>query len=121
MDKWQALHDFWSGFGIPAYDETDIPDDAVMPYITYTASVSPFESYDLLTASVWYRSTSWEAISKKVEEISKAITPYKLQRVDSNQYIHLTRGSPFAQRMADLDLSVRRVYINVTAEFFTFN
>lgn len=120
MDKWEALHDFWSSFGIPAYDSSDVPDDAVMPYITYSAQVGPFESILLLNASVWYRSTSWREISNKVDEIAQALNGYRLESLDGRQYLFLTQGEPFAQRMPDEDDRVRRVYINVMAEFFTF-
>lgn len=119
-DKWEALHDFWSSFGVPAYDTSDVPDDAVMPYITYTAQTAEFEKVLLMNASLWYRSTSWKEISNKVDEIAQALRGYKLEPLDDKQYLLLTQGVPFAQRMPDEDDSVRRVYINVMAEFFTF-
>lgn len=118
-DKWQALHKFWSSFGIPAYDETNVPDDAVMPYITYSASVGSFENVVVLSGSVWYRSTSWEAISNKVDEIAQSLDGYHLEAIDNRQYLFLTQGSPFAQRMSDEDSMIRRVYINITGEYFT--
>lgn len=119
MDKWQALDAFWGSFGIPAYDETDVPDDAVMPYITYSGQVGSFESVLLLSGSVWYRSTSWEAPSKKVDEIAEALKNYKLIKLEDDQYLFLTQGAPFAQRMTENDGAIRRIYLNVMGEFFT--
>lgn len=116
MDKWQAIQYFWEGFGIPAYDENSVPDDAVEPYITYSAQVGDFDSPLLLTGSLWYRSTSWEAISQKADEVAR--NAKQLIRI-SDGYLWLTRGSPFAQRMNDEDDTVKRIYINVMAEFFT--
>lgn len=118
MDKWQAIHNFWSGFGLPAYDENSVPDNAVLPYITYSASTSDFENIVPLSASVWYRSTSWVGISNKVDEISNSINGYVLVPLNNHEYMFLVKGTPFAQRMADPDGSIKRVYINITAEFF---
>ena len=118
-DKWQALHDFWNSFGIPAYDETDVPDDAEMPYITYGAVVSGFERVVMLNASIWYNSTSWTAISQKADEIAQAVKDYRLEAIEDDQYLFLTQGSPFAQRMPDTDDRIRRIYINIMGEYFT--
>ena len=58
MDKAQAIHDFWSRFSLPVYDENTVDDDAVMPYITYSVATGSLEDIVLLNASLWYRSTS---------------------------------------------------------------
>ena len=118
MDKWQAIHSMWSSFGLPAYDETDVPDDAVMPYITYSAFVSSFEQPIVLSGSIWYRSTSWEDISQKANLIAEYLRGYRLIKVDGG-YLHVSEGSPFAQRMKDEDSAIRRIYITIDAEFFT--
>ena len=117
MDKWQAIHNFWAGFGIPAYDQTSVPDDAAMPYITYSAATGDFENPIPNTASVWYYSSSWAAISQKVEEIAAAISPYKMVKVDGG-YMCVVKGQPFAQRMEDPNALVRRVYLVTQVEFF---
>jgi len=118
-DKWQAIHAFWNSFGIPAYDETSVPGDAVMPYITYNAAVSEFESTVMLNASLWYNSTSWAAISQKADEIAQSINGYRLEPLKDNQYLFLSKGTPFAQRLEDTNDRIRRIFINVMGEFFT--
>lgn len=118
MDKWQAIQKFWGSFGLPAYDENSVPDDATAPYITYSAQTASFEAPLLLTGSIWYRSQSWEAISKKADEI--ALNSHKLIKLDDG-YLFITQGSPFAQRMNDTDETVKRIYINLMCEFFTSN
>ncbi len=117
-DKWQAIDDFWNSFEIPAYDESSVPDSAVMPYITYRAVVGPFENQILNTASIWYHDSSWVAISKKADEIAKALNQHLIIKINDG-YMFLKPGSPFSQRMNDTNPSVRRVYINVDTEFFT--
>ena len=119
MNKAQAIQSFWSAFGIPAYDESTVPDDAQMPYITYGLVTDSIEYTALLTGSVWYRSTSWEAISQKADEISEYIGNGRVIPLDYG-YVYLYRGTPFAQRMADeTDSMVRRIYFNVSAEYLT--
>lgn len=119
MNKSQALHTFWSSFGLPAYDQFTVPDDAKMPYITYSVSEDSLDRPVAMTGSLWYRSKSWEAIENKSYEISSAIAPggYVMRLKDGHAWIY--KGSPFAQRLSDTDDTVRRIVINITAEFLT--
>jgi len=123
MDKWQAIHNFWNGFNIPAYDATSVysgENSPQTPYITYEAQTGALGQVLTLTASIWYRSSSWEDISKKADEIAEYIgVGYAIADVDGG-YVWLTRGQPFAQRMSDVeDDMIRRIYIIVNAEFLT--
>ena len=117
-DKWQALNEFWNSFGIPAYDENSVPDNAVMPYITYSVSVSDFENVLPLAASLWYYQTTWKDISIKADEIARSIGHSFTARKIKDGYMIITKGTPFAQRMADDD-TTKRIYINVNVEFCT--
>ena len=123
MNKSQAIHNFWSGFGLKAYDETTVPNKEFtpeFPYITYRVVMDDLDSPIVLTASLWDRSTSWKTISDKVEEISEAITKMNPPAIEiDNGRLYITKGSPFAQRMRDPDDSIRRIYINLQAEFLT--
>lgn len=116
MDKWQAIDTFWNSFDLPAYDESSVPDNAVMPYITYSAVIDRLGTPVLMSGNLWYRSNSWADISRKAEEISDALIQVKTIPLDVG-FLYLTRGNPFAQRMADEDDTVRRIYIILMAEF----
>lgn len=121
MDKEQAIHSFWSGFDIPAYDENSVPDGAQMPYITYNVSTGALEDVVLLHASLWYYDTSWADITHKAHEIEAAVGSegHVIIPIDNGR-IFLTQGAPFAQRMMDeADSVIKRIYINVNAEFLT--
>ena len=120
MNKEQAIHKLWSSFGIPAYDEQTVPDDAKMPYITYRVVTDSIGSPVNLTGSIWYRSTSWAEVTAKCEEIARSIG-YGFARVKvDGGYVWVTKGTPFAQRMSDpSDDMIRRLYINLQAEFLT--
>lgn len=121
MDKHQALYAFWSSFGIPAYDQYTVPDGAALPYLTYEDSTGSLGDVVNMTASLWYRDQSWTAISRKAQEIAdhiQAMDPPALP-LDTGR-LYLARGNPWAQRMNDPeDSGIRRVVLNLQAEFLT--
>lgn len=119
MDKAQAVHSFWNSFGIPAYDSATIPPEENRPtqYITYDVATDSLGRTVPMSASIWeVNSTSWAFVSQKAEEISDSLIQVKTIPLDIG-YLYVTRGQPFAQRVRDENDSVRRIYINVTAEF----
>lgn len=121
MDKEQTLYSFWAGFNTPAYDETRVPEDAPFPRITYETGVDSFGAEVALTASLWYYSTSWADITRKTHEISSAISMGgKVIRTDDGA-LWIKRGTPFAQRFADNNDSIRRMVLNISVEYFEQN
>lgn len=120
MNKSQALHNFWSSFGLKAYEQNSIPDDAVLPYITYETASDSLGNVLPLTASLWYRSNSWTAISQKAEEIAKYLEEvYPISQAIDGGRMYIARGTPFAQRMSDTDTTIKRIVLNIAVEFFT--
>ena len=120
MTKAAAIYQFWSGFGLTAYEENTVPEDAVFPYITYQLVTDSFDREVAATASLWYRGESWTDINAKTEEISQKISRGgKIISCDGGA-IWLKIGQPFAQNMGDeSDDLIKRKYINITAEFMT--
>ena len=120
MTKAAAIYQFWNSFGLTAYEENSVPDDAAFPYITYQLVTDSFDREIPLTASIWYRSESWAGINAKAEEISQKISRGgKIIPCDGGA-IWLKRGQPFAQSMGDeSDDLIKRKYLNITAEFMT--
>ena len=120
MTKAAAIYQFWSSFGLTAYEENTVPNDAAFPYITYQLVTDSFGLEIQITASLWYRSESWAGINAKTEEISQKISRGgKIISCDGGA-IWLKRGQPFAQNMGDeSDNLIKRKYLNITAEFMT--
>ena len=120
MTKAAAIYQFWSSFGLTAYEENTVPTDAAFPYITYQLVTDSFDREIPLTASIWYRSESWAGINAKTEEISQTISRGgKIISCDGGA-IWLKRGQPFAQSMGDeSDDLIKRKYLNITAEYLT--
>ena len=119
-DKEQALNAFWSSFGVPAYDENTVPDDAAMPCITYETSIGDLFNTVLLSASVWTRSASWAWAANKAQEISDEIGTGGTCYGYDGGMLWIKRGKPFAQRVADpADSMIRRYLINIEADFLS--
>lgn len=119
MDKQQTYYRFWSSFGIPAYDENSVPEGAEYPYITYQVITSDYDQGIFPTASIWYRSDSWQGIDQKLNEISRYIEEMLPIPMENGGYMHINKGSPFAQRMTEDDTTIKRYVLNLTVEFFT--
>lgn len=118
MNKAQAIHSFWNSFGLKAYDQFTVPQTAKMPYITYNVSEAEIDTYVGLYGSLWYYGTSWEQAELKSAEIARHIARMSPIKVDGG-YLFINLGTPFSQRLQDEDDNVRRIYINLQAEFLT--
>lgn len=119
MNKTQALQTFYESFGIPAYEENTVPDDAKMPYIIYEVATSQHdEQATALSCQIWYKSNSWSAINAKTEELSQALSGGYNIKCDTG-IITLERGNPFAQNRPTEDKTVKCKYINITAHYNT--
>lgn len=123
MTKAAALYQFFSSFGMPAYTSTSVPDDVKFPYLTYELITSAFEAGEVgLTVNLWFYTTSEAAPNAKAQELSEAIgMGGKILRCDGGG-IWLKRGSPWCQSLSDeTSPTIKRRYINVTAEYLTEN
>lgn len=119
MDKAQALYEFWSGFGLPAYDEQVVPVDAALPYITYETATGSLGDVLTLSASLWYSSESWRGISEKAAEIEAAIGAFAALRTDGGGLL-IFKGAPFARRLGDPDdRKIKRIILQIRAEFLS--
>ena len=125
MTKAAAMYQFWKLFGLSTYEENSVPtgDNApAMPYLTYQFSTDSFGNEVALSASLWYRSTSWTQANEKAEEISETIGRGGIFLPCDGGAIWLKRGTPFAQNMGDeSDDKIKRKYLNLVVEFLTAN
>lgn len=92
----KGLYDFWSSFGLNAYPEFAVPDDAELPYITYELKKPNWRDAVSYTVRVWYRDTSYDAITAKCEEIANAIGEGKMFAIDGG-FVWLFADSSFLQ------------------------
>lgn len=122
MDKARALQSFWSSFNLTAIDEQSAYDTTItLPdnYITYEVQTGNLGDTVYLTASLWYKSTSWAAISQKADEIAAFIGYGGRVIPVADGYLWIKLGLPFAQRMAVEQDNIRRIVLNVSVDFLT--
>lgn len=118
MDKWQGQQAYWSSFGLATYDENTVPESATMPYLTYEAVSGSLDGVMSVSASLWYRGNSWEAISQKATEMEKTVN--QNIKIDGGYLKVRKPESNFAQRMNEPnDRLVRRIVLSVEMEFLT--
>lgn len=116
----EALYNFFSAFGIPAYAVGSVPTKVRAPYLVYDLVVPDFLQSMPFYAEVYYRSPTFEALNAKVDEIEDAIglgvsipTEYGCVRV--------YRGDNFRQsREFPGDPMQRAAYLNLIIQADTF-
>lgn len=123
MTKAAAIQAFWGSFGLAAFEENAVPtgDDAPeFPYITYELVTDDLGNETAMSASLWYRGSSWVLANAKADEIGARLGYAGVRLVCDGGYIWLRRGTPFAQSMGDPDDNmIRRKVLAVDAMFLT--
>lgn len=123
MTKGAALHEFFFSFGMDAYAASAVPDDVTFPYLTYELITSAWEGGEVgLTVNLWFYTESEAIPNAKAQELSEAIGFGGVTIPCDGGFIWLKRGSPWCQSLSDeANPTIKRRYINVTAEYNTFN
>ena len=122
MTKGAALQSFFDSI-MTSYAASSVPDNATLPYLTYELITSAWGGGEVgLTVNMWFRTTSEKEPNAAVDKLSKAIGLGGVFLHCDDGVIWLKRGSPWAQSLTDAtDKTIKRRYINVTAEYLTLN
>lgn len=120
-DVAKALYDFWSSFGLPAYPENNVPysEDGVNPvdppYITYRITRPEWRTQVSTYARVWYKDTSYIAISNKVDQIESRIGEGVMLPTD-NGFLLLFKDLNFCQFEPTEDSRLKVAYLSLIEE-----
>ena len=120
-DVAKALYDFWSSFGLPAYPENNVPyteDDVTSvdpPYITYRIVRPDWRNQVSTYARVWYKDTSYIAISNKVDEIESRIGEGVMLPTDHG-FLLLFKDLNFCQYEPTEDSRLKVAYLSLIEE-----
>lgn len=122
MTKDKALYAWFSQF-LPAYPTSNVPNDAVFPWLTYELITGSWESGEItLTVNLWYYTESEATPNAKAQEIADAIGMGGCMVPYDGGAMWLKRGSPWCQNIADeSDKNIKRRYLNITVEFLSQN
>ena len=124
MDVQQTMQNFWSGFGVPAYDENSVPDDQyrVFPHITYDVVVGDTMDETAMSASIWTRSSQWISAIQLHDAVNDTLSNGGVILPCDTGGLWIKKASPWAQRLGDAsDGSVKRILLNISVEFVTRN
>lgn len=106
-----ALKRFFSGFGLPAYHVSTVPEDVDLPYIAYSLAEPEWNQKASLYAQVWDRSTSNLGIIGMADQITRAIGEGIKLPIDGG-YLVIWPETPLIQIQVDGDY--RYAYINLS-------
>ena len=122
MTKGAALQSFFDSI-MTSYAASSVPENATLPYLTYELITSAWDGGEVgLTVNMWFRTTSEKEPNAAVDKLSNAIGLGGVFLHCDDGVIWLKRGSPWAQSLTDeTDKTIKRRYINVTAEYLTLN
>ena len=123
MTKEAALHAFFNSFGIPGYPSSSVPDDTVFPWLTYDLITDAWDGGEVgLTVNLWYYTTDEAVPNAKAREMSERIGTGGITVSCDGGLIWLKRGFPWCQNLTDdADKTIKRRYINISAEYLTPN
>ena len=107
----EALKTFFSGFGLPAYQEDTVPDDVSLPYISYSVSIPEWDQKASNYVRVWARTKSNTWIIQKADHILKSIGTGK-KITFAGGYLMIWPETPNVQ--IEVDGDVRYAYINLS-------
>lgn len=119
----EALYAFWSQFGIPAYAEDMVPDNAKLPYIRYSVVKAPLTSASVATAYNYHNARLMGNVERAAiaDQIAKAIPQGGIKvRLSGGGYLILYRGSDFQTPYKDPeDPNVIGIRTSVEVYFYT--
>ena len=111
-----TLYSYFNQF-LPAYIENQVPEDAKMPYITYTVSFADEFEDNLIQCRIWTKSDSTADIRKYSDMIADNIGNGVLYKCKEGGKLWIKAGSPFMQVVSDEDETIKTVYINLITNF----
>lgn len=119
-----AIYAFLSGFGMPAYMESSVPDQESsqwqgFPYLTYSIVKPDLFERATITVNLWYKTSSEAIPNAKVREIGQAIPQRALVPIACDGgAILIGRGSPWAQsvEVSGEEDMIKRRRLNLTVE-----
>jgi|GEM_PF-3384689 len=108
-----ALHEFWNGFGIPAFVQNYVPKGIKKPYITYTISSCQIFGKSSEKAVIYTFSEDFTIINDLIAQITRAFPAegVMIKLPNGFGYIRLGRTRQFTEAEPNSDnLSKDRIF-----------
>ena len=115
-----ALQAWLEGFDMPAYAAQAVPDNAELPYLTYTPVAGAWgDGEQGVTVETWRRTGSEARANADAEAIGRALGLGGVMLPCDGGGLWVKRGSPFWQAADSGEPGVKRRYINLSIENIT--
>lgn len=119
----ETLYEFWSQFGIPAYADDMVPEDAKLPFIRYGVSKAPAMEASVMTAYNYHNARLMGNVERArlAGQIAEAIPENGVKLPMKNGgYLVLYRNSDFQSLYKDPeDFNVIGVRTSVEVHFYS--
>jgi len=96
----QTLKTFFSSFGLPAYTTESVPDEVVLPYITYQLVEPEWNQQANMYAQIWYPQRQLADLLTTADQIVEAIGEGNNFDIDGG-HIVIYPSTPLMQLRAD--------------------
>ena len=106
----KTLKTFFSGFGLPAYIENNVPEETPLPYITYPLVEPEWDRQASFYCQVWWPKRDLTALLETAGEIVSEIGESRIIPQNGG-YIAIYPETPLIQILTDEDTD--RAYINM--------
>lgn len=119
MTREAVLDSFFNSFTIPAFVNTNVPDERDRPkaYITYEIGGGFFgDNPRTLAMNIWFRTTSEKKINNIVREVEQLLPRGGRVLRHDDGAIWLKRGDPWCQALTDEDPEIKRRYLIIDIE-----
>lgn len=115
MQTAKALKEFVGGFGLPAYATETVPQDVLLPYLTYPLTEPEWSQKSTFYIQGWYRTTSYADMLQKADQIVREIGTGVTISTDDG-YLVIYPETPAVQTLVNGD--IRSFYINLSLNAF---
>lgn len=107
----KALYTFFNSFGCKAYINSDVPDMANMPYITYQVKVGG-DMLHTCQVLIYEKSENYINVMNRAKAIVNTIGEgYSIPTEQGAIYVYL--GSPTIQNFVQPDNNIKCLYLNL--------
>lgn len=117
MTQAAAIAAFYSSFGIDAYPENAVPNDAKMPYLTYELKMGYFGDRYSSAINLYYRTESEKKPNDKAKEIGDVIGYGGKLLPCEDGTIWITRAEPWFTPINQADEKIKRRQLMTYIEF----
>lgn len=119
MTKAEALYRFYNSFDMPAYPQSNVPEDVIFPYLTYENVQGNNGTDAYPTINLYYYTESEAEPNAKADEISKAIGQGISIKSDDGA-VYVFHEATWQAVVDDSISALKRRYTNFHLVFNTF-